>query len=295
MHIKNLSFKNLFFKNMLFKKLLFASAIIFSTSETFAHGDIHHRIDNIGKQLAKSPDDTTLLIQRGRLYLDAHHNREAKRDFNKALKLSPQNTAVYYYLAQVNVDAKENSEALKNIDIFLHDENQEAPRARGLALRGDILRVSGKPAEAAKAYAESLQLKKTDALPDDYVRLADTYLEANASDTPQALQALDQGITQLGNLQALQQRAIDIELQSNQPQAAVKRIDQLIQQNKPSPYLLLDKGKILKSMGALPEANETFKTALAIIDEMSPIRRNTPAIQNVQADIAVQMTAIGKK
>jgi predicted Zn-dependent protease len=295
MQIKKFLFKNLFFKKKFFNKLLLTSAIILLASETFAHGDIHHRIEGLGKQLAKSPEDTTLLIERGRLYIDAHQNRQAKRDFNKTLKLTPQNTAVYYYLAQANVDAKENSEALKNIDIFLQQENQDAPRARGLALRGDILRVSGKPAEAANAYAESLQLKKTEALPDDYVRLADTYLEADASNTTQALQVLDQGITQLGNLQALQQRAIDIELQSNQPQAAVKRIDQLISQNKPSPYLLLEKGKILKSMGELPKANETFKTAVAVIDEMSPIRRNTPAIQNVQADIAVQMVAIGEK
>jgi predicted negative regulator of RcsB-dependent stress response len=300
----------MFVKKMFLQKLCLAAVIIFLASKSLAHGDILHRIEALDKKLTERPNDPVLLIERGRLYLDAHQPQDAKRDLDQALKLTPDDALAHYYLAQANLEAKKNNEALIALDFFLQHEDQEAPRTRGLALRGDIYRASGKPKEAAIAYAESLALKKLDALPDDYVRLADTYLQINTqletkapretktlldarkNNIEKALAVLDQGILQLGSLHTLVQRAITIELESNQPQSALKRLDQLITQNKATPYLLLQKGKILKNINELQQATETFQTALILIEQMPQARRNTQAMQTLGEDIVAQMNVV---
>jgi tetratricopeptide (TPR) repeat protein len=285
---------------MILKKLLLLTKIFSLTtsialaSKTLAHGDIHDRIKDLGKKLAKSPSDTTLLIERGRLYLDAHHTQEAKTDFDKAIALEPQYYSAYYYLAQAHLADHKSNEALIAVEKFMLHQSEEAPRARGLALRGDIYRASGKPADAAIVYAESLALKKLDALPDEYVRLADTYLEADKNNTEKALAVLDQGIHQLGNLQALAQRAITIEQQSGRPEAALLRLNRLIKQNKPTAHLLLQKGKMLKNINELEQATRTFEEALAMIEQMPLARRDTPAMQSLREDITTQMNTIQK-
>ncbi len=277
-------------KSLSLKKTLFLFIIILWTNGAIAHGDVHHRIDDLTQQLSKSPEDNTLLLERGRLYLDARHPQEAIADFTQVLKFAPQDYGVYFYLAQANLAAKKNDAALLAVDTFMQHQNQDAPRARGFALRGDIYRANGKFADAILAYKESLKYKKANALPDDYILLANTHLAADASSIKQAISVLDQGILHLGHLHALEQRAIAIELEAKQPHAALARVNRLFAQT-PTPHILLQKGKILNIMGEAEEATATFAAAMTAIEQMPATRSNTPAMQALRKEIVQQMNS----
>lgn len=279
---------------MRLQKVVAVLIAILWASESLAHGDMHHRINDLTRQLSKSSKDTTLLLERGRLYLDARHPQEAIADFTHVLKLAPQDYGVYFYLAQANLAVKKNNAALLALDTFMQHQNQDAPRARGLALRGDIYHASGKFADAALAYTESLQYKKSSALPDDYIHLANTYLAADKNNTVKATAVIDEGIQHLGNLHALEQRALAIELEANQPQAALQRINRLLAQS-PTPHLLMQKGKMLKNMGDMEQAMTTFAAAITSIEQMPAARSNTPAMQTLRKEITQQMTPTANK
>lgn len=268
------------------RNILFASIIFLSCAEgVYAHGDIHERIDHLTLEMQASGDPLELYIKRGQLYLDAEHPQDALKDFQRALNIAPDRKDIHFYYSQAELALGNAEQALLHGNLFLQHANSNAARARALKLRGDIFSHQRKFHEAAIDYTQVIEQKDNAALPDDYVRVADTYLEADKNNAVIALDWLNRGIKQLGALAVLEERALRIETDHKNYDAALMRIDRLLSQGQRLPFLYYQKGEILTLKGETATALSTYRQALAALDEMPATRSKTPAMVQLRSQI----------
>jgi len=272
-------------------KIVFAALLmLMANSDVSAHGDIHERIDALSEDVNHSAGDIEKLIRRGQLYLESGHSEEALDDFTLALKQDPQRNEIHFYIAQTQLAMKNSDKAFARVNIFLQNADSNAPRARGLLLRGDIYAKEKKLDEAAIDYTQVVAQKKLEALPDDYVRVADTYLAADAKNAALALDWLNRGIEKLGSLAVLEERALNIEISEKRYPDAIARIDRLIEQKNRLYYFYYKKGDIFAMQGDDYNAKKMYAQALEAINTLPASRKNTPALLQLKQDIEKRNT-----
>jgi tetratricopeptide (TPR) repeat protein len=233
-------------------------------------------------------DTPELHLKRGELYLHAEHPQEALSDFQHALKLAPTRKDIHYY-SQAELALGKTSNALLHVNLLLQHANSNAARARAFKLRGDIFYYQHKFRDAAIDHSQTIELKGKEALPDDFVRVADTYLEADNDNAMIAVDWLNRGIKELGSLAVLEERALSIETDHKIYDAALMRIDRLLSQGQRLPFLYYQKGEILDLKGEHATALASFRQALAALDEIPPTRRNTPAMMQFRNKIQTRI------
>ncbi len=99
------------------------------------------------------------------------------------------------------------------------------------------------------------------------------------------VQALDDGISGLGNIRVLEDYAIELERKRRNYDAALLRLDRIIDRSARKESLLTRCGEILLEAGQLAEAEVDFAAARKAIDELPPRRRHTPAMRQMRAAI----------
>jgi tetratricopeptide (TPR) repeat protein len=265
--------------------LLF-TALLGYAGVALAHGDVHERIHDLDDAIAHHPNDAALFIKRGQLFLDEGHADEARDDFSKARKLAPQRIEALYHLAQAQLMLKQPDAALDSAREFLRQATNDAARARGLVLTGDILSASGKSLAAAEAYLSAIKLSK-EIKPDHVLYAADAF--HTAGKTNQAIEVLNDGIARLGPLHALNDRALEVEMEQERYEPALRRVDRMLAARQRVPFLLYKKGLILKKLSRDGESRQTFAAALKEIDGLSRSRKQTPAFENLRTSLLAEM------
>lgn len=262
-----------------------ASGLYFSHAPTvWSHGDVDEHIEELAAQLATGPKDE-ILVRRARLYLEAGRPTAARRDLLLALKLAPARYENWYYLADANRLLGRIEAALKAVNMFIARASTDAARERGQRLRGDILMGAGESAQSAKAYLAALALA-SEPDPGHYLRAAEAlHLASDA----RAIAVLDQGITRLGPLSTLDDRALDFEEVAGQPAAALVRVERMLWQGQRTAPLAYRKGLILKAMRRADEAQAAFLVAIQELDRLPEGRRQTRANLELRAAINQQL------
>ena len=78
---------------------LLLSSLFLLSFNSHAHGDVHHRIEQITQKLAKS-DHLSLRLQRALLWLDDGDFEQAWKDYQSVLERTPENTDALFFGAQ---------------------------------------------------------------------------------------------------------------------------------------------------------------------------------------------------
>lgn len=245
----------------------------------FAHGNVHEHIHRLDLKIAHHPQDVSQLIERGQLLLNEGHADAALADFKTARRMAPGRIEILYYLARAQLMLKKPDSALQSAKTFLRNVNNDSARARGHILIGDILSASAKPLQAGEAYLSALGLSH-EAEPDYWLNAANAFHTAGKTD--KAIAILNDGIRRLGPLHVLNARAVDLELEQKQYSAALHWVDQMLATRQRTPFLLYQKGKILKSLDRADESRQTFTLALQAIDRLAESRRQSHAFQELK-------------
>lgn len=261
-------------------------AVLLAARLAGAHGAVHEQIERLDARIAGEPGSADLYLQRGRLFLEDRHFEEAGRDFRRALQIDPHLRAAHYFHGDALLKSGDAAGAEREARAFLAALGREdrGGLMRGSRLLGQSLAEQGKPLEAADAFRTALgHAPEPD--PAHYRECAAAFLAAGPAHRERALEILDSGIARLGPLPALQEMAVDVELQAGRPDAAVKRLDGLIAQGQGRERWLLRKGDILQQAGRTAEARRVFEEALAAIESLPPGRRSTRALRELEGEI----------
>lgn len=264
--------------------------LLLTAQLAWAHGAVHDQIKALDARIAHEPANAGLYLDRGRLYMEDRHLAEAIEDFRRALKLDPGLRAIHYFQGDALLKSGDAAGAEREARIFLSALSPEdhGGLLRGHRLLGQSLMEQGRPLDAAGAFRSALaQAQEPD--PAHYLECAAAYRAAGQGET--ALRVLDDGIGRMGVLPSLQEKAIEIEMESGRADGALGRLDRLIAGGKGAESWLYRKGEILLAAGRRPEARQAFESAAAALQALPAGRRQTRSMLQLRKEIEAGLAA----
>jgi predicted Zn-dependent protease len=257
--------------------LALALALALGAAPARAHGPFHERIAAASERVARAPRDAGALIARGELYRQHGDLDAALADFARAAALDPRNEAVELLRGRTLVDARRPQLALPHLDRFVARRPRDAA---GWLERARAHEAAQARQAAAADYERALALLPRPT-PDDYLRRFRAQLAAGRPEA--ALGGLDEGIARLGPLEALEQPAIELELEARRFDQALARLDRLAALSPRKESFHQRRGEILLRAGRAAEARRSFRAALDAVAALPPHLRDTHAMRALAA------------
>jgi tetratricopeptide (TPR) repeat protein len=127
-----------------------------------------------------------------------------------------------------------------------------------------------------------------------FLERADALAEAGDEYLAAAIDGLDEGIEQLGPVVLLQSKAVDLEVRARRYGSALDRIDQILSTMPRKERWLARRGEVLERAGLIDEALASYSEALAAIERLPWRRRETPAIQELAAEVIHRASLLNK-
>jgi tetratricopeptide (TPR) repeat protein len=265
--------------------LLVMTAVL--APRALAHGDLHERIAEVSRQIEKEPNRADLRFKRADLHRLHHDWPAARTDLAAARQLDPQLADLDFLAGIVELGAGSPAVALDLLDRQLTaNPNHVAARL----WRARSLAALDRPGDAVRDYDLILRTSR-EHVPDHYLERARSQCAAGM-DVAVVLQGLDEGIGCLGPLVSLQSMAVDLELQRNDRQAAVRRIDQTLPTLPFRAPWLLRRGQVLERDGQPAEARQTYTTALRELTAIPAARRRSTVHQELEQQLRHALEAL---
>jgi tetratricopeptide (TPR) repeat protein len=258
-------------------KAALRAAIVLSTTllaTAQAHGPGSEQIDRITALISSEGESPHMYAERARVYQDNQHYREALADYERAAQLDPDHAGYDLDRARVFYATGEYLSALDYVDLFLV---REMPTVESLLLKARVHRKLKQSSEAIDAYRMALEdVRSVDErpLPEWYIEYSDTLAAAGAH--KEAVHVLQAGIGILGPLSVFQLRAAELEVGLGDFDAALRRIDSVMQQSQRKDVWLSRRGDILLAAGRDAEARQTYRQALDALQRLPLRLRNLP-------------------
>ena len=232
-----------------------------------AHPGVHEEVERFTRLIAESPNDPSLYLQRALRYQAHGALAEAEIDVRKARERNGAEADLLFLLARIRFEQQRIRNALVLIRRVLRSSQRFLPTCFGLVLPQWHI-------DAGRDYDAALELfeRPFPAQPDILVKRARAYVAAG--DVAGALAGLDAGMAETGPLIALQELALDLEVESGQLEAAINRLDVILDTAPRKEGWLVRRGEVLASMGRFAEAERDVLAAEREIarrrtDEMS--------------------------
>lgn len=253
-----------------------------------AHGDIHVQIDRLNPKIAKSPS-AELYVKRGDLYRLDENYTAALADFHRAEKLDPKLDAIYIGRGRSLFEAGRYKEALPALDQLM---KMKPDHPDGRILRARTHAALGDHASALRDYDHVVGTVPSPS-PDCFLERATALM--NLQRPQDAVRGLDEGISRLGNLQALQLAALEIEITRKQYDEALARIDRAMAPLQRKEQWLARRGEILHVSGRDDEARMAYTAALTSIAALPPIPRNAKPTRDLESRVQSLLGAMVPK
>ncbi len=255
---------------------------------THGHADLLLQIEELTKSIEKEPRNLELFFRRGELYRLHLDWTSAQADFQHVLALDPGNKEVDYAMGRLMADASWPLTALGYLDRYIgfHPKHAEAR-----STRARILTRLGQATAAADDFAAAIRLSAEPG-PELFIEQAQSLAAIDEAHIAKAVETLDDGIKRIGPLVTLQLMAIDLELKRTNYNAALERVDSVTQRSPRKETWLARRGEILEKAGRAAEARQAYESALAALSTLPPVRRNVPAMAQLEKRIRGQIDAL---
>ena len=237
-----------------------------------AHGDIEMRIATLSRKISAATNDVTLYLARGDLHREHQDWAAAAADYDQAAKIQPDLVAVDLCRGRLLAAMDRLAEAEAKFSKVIVQAPQEGEAFIG---RARVLLKLNRRSDAISDYRKGLD-KISKPQPEYYLELADTFVVEQRS--IDALHSLDEGINRLGPIILLHEKALQLELAENDLEAALHRVDQILQVAARKENWLVRRGDILMLLNRDMEAQVSLKSALKAIDALPPVLQKGPNV-----------------
>ena len=271
-------------------------ALIVLPRAAFGHADIDVRIADLTKKIDAEPASAELYIKRGELHRVHRDWQAALADYRQAAEIDPQLSTVYFVRGRMLFEAKRPQDALVDLNRYLAmvgSHTRELYREASVT-RARVLVELGRFLEASEDYTRAIGtlIRHT---PEYYLERSQAL--ARAGLPARALEGIDEAIERAGPLVTLELYAIELELELEQYDRALERLD-AISRWMPPERLWFRRGEILRLAGRTTEARRAYRAALELIETAPSPRSSTQAMQNFAAQLRtalVQLSADEKQ
>ena len=270
------------------------------SKNSYGHVDTQLIIKETTKRIERDPKNAELYVYRGYLYLLQHDWKFTLSDLDKAERISkgklsviPLLRAKAWLLAGKLSQNKELEHdrlntALDQVNAFIQEDPEHV---EGAIVKSEVLALSGKYKEATDLHEELIGEFHLHPGPSYYMQQADWLVADKRSN--EAVDFLDIGTKQLGNVFSLHDKAIGLEVEMGKFDSALKRVDILLARPGRKEKSLVKKADILLSAGRKKEAHKLYNEALSLINALSGKSRNK-ATKDLENYIQRKLKLTGK-
>ena len=250
-----------------------------------AHGDASDYLEHLNKELKENGYQIELLLARAEVHRRQHRYDQSLKDLSQAQSLAPHNVDILYERSLTLHERGDYAEAITAIKQYL-EEKPTSPRAY-LALAA-TLEAQSLFLDAARAYDRAIR-HQPKPIPDYFIARADSYVAAGHEHLDKALQGLNEAINLLGPLLTLQRLALEVEMRQANHQAALERVDVILQRAERKETWLVEKARILEASGDTEQAHQALLLAIDSIEALPRRIRTTPAMRTLHQTIQQMM------
>ena len=246
--------------------------LAFEATSAFAHGDLHERMEYLAKAIEKNPSDPALRFELATLHGQHGDLKLALKDLDKIDELAPGKYPTELLRGQIYLEARDFKKAKQAFDrqIVSHPEI-----ARAWLLRARAERELGQKEASLVDYREAV--KRTTSPEPDLIEEVAGALAADGK-KEEAAQVLAAGIEKLGKIPSLVLRAIDLELETKNFDAALRRIEQARQDApRPEPWMAR-RAAVLAQAGRIEESRAAWKALLGHLNALPENERASRAM-----------------
>lgn len=260
------------------------SVAVFVTGAT-GHGDRNEHLAHLDAEIAADPDSVPLLIERSAAHRRLGHYEASLADLDRVLAIAPDNHQVYFLRGLTHFHSGKPADAETALRRYLQAV-PDSPAGR-IAL-AETLAEQGHHLAAADEYTVAIGAQPTP-VPDHYLARAKAYRAAGKAYLVLALEGLDEGMSTIGPLVTLQRLAVGIELDRDNPAGAIARIDEVLAKAPRKETWLVQRGRILASIGRESEALDAFRLARAAMSSLPSRVRSSPAMKALRETISAHL------
>lgn len=251
-----------------------------------AHQDLFWQIEALTRQIQRDPGNAQLHLERGRTALRNGDLHQADLDFDTAESLDRTDPSVHWHRAELLAQWDEPEACVLSLDRFLSAEPRHVP---ALLLRARCLAELHRDEEALQDFEAAGALKRFQS-PTPFLDHA--ALLAARDRIPEAIRVLDEGIHQLGPAITLMVRAVELEENAGQYDAALARLEPLLLASPRKENWLFLQGRLHQRAGRESRAARCYTAALAEIDALPEHLRETPTTTVLREKIILKLQPI---
>jgi tetratricopeptide (TPR) repeat protein len=266
---------------------IICAAMLLQGGPVLAHPGAEDQLAYLTQRIEAEPDNQSLLIQRGAVYSIEGRFEAALSDLRQAETLGNP-LAVAYQLGVLYYRKGDFASARQYFDITL---KADPHHAQSLEYRARVLRDAGEHEAAIEDLTLFFALTPNPN-PGHFLSAARMLGESGGGESQfseqgiaAAIEMLDRGMNQLGLTPQLQHYAIELELQRNNPAAAIARQESLEPMLGASPDWQVRMGELQLAAGNENEASAYFEAAVRQLEKL----RQTPARQRLAGRAAAQI------
>lgn len=258
--------------------VVFLEFNLFASSFAFAHGPLDEQIASLTRQIELYPDSAALYLERGELHRHHQDWPSALADYHCADSLDSSFDLAELCRGRMLLDAGWLEKARSALDEFLTKHPNDG---EGLLTRARALVQLAEHLAAARDYGKAIKNLQTPQ-PEYFLECAQAFENAGLEHFQAALQIIDDGVRQLGQVVTLELFAIELEVKLQRYDAALARLEKVAAQSARKEKWLLRRGEILRMAGREDEARRTFALALKEIDSLPSARRYTKSMVDLE-------------
>lgn len=246
-------------------------ALVCLVSVVSAHEDNSVLIRQLTEKIEASPRDAGLYLRRAEMQRLNRHWHAAESDYKKAAELDPKLALVELAYGTMWNDAARPDKALPLLDSYVR---REPEKPDGYAERARAKRLLKRWNDAAADY-EAAVGKSSPPDPELFAEWADNLCDAG--DVAGGVAVLDRGLARLGPVSSLEIKALNLEQTNGMLEAALMRLDPMLDRPGRKDSLLLRKAEILIAAGREDQARQCVALARKEFEAVPESRRATAA------------------
>ena len=244
----------------------------------FGHQGLHELIDFQTKAVEKNPSDPLLRLELASLYGQHGDLELALHNLDRVDALAPGKYPTDLMRGDAFTVVRDFTRAKEALDrqLVAHPETN-----RAWLLRARAEKELGQSEASLKDYREALK-RTPSPEPDLFQEVADA-LAANGK-KDEAAAVLAAGIEKLGKIPSLVLRAVDLEVETKNFDAALRRLEQARQDApRPEPWMAR-RAAVLAQAGRNEESRAAWKGLLERLDSLPDNERTSPAMTKLREE-----------
>ena len=257
---------------------LIGLVLLIGSASAFSHEGDHERINFLTEAAEKAPTNPLLHFELASLHARHGDLELALKDLERVDALAPGKFMTDLSRGDAYLVVRDFAKAKQSLDRQI-TSHPEAVRAWLLRARAE--HELGQETASLADYREAL--KRTVTLEPDMVQEVATALTA-AGKREEAAQVLAAGIEKLGRIPSLVLRALDLEVETKNFDAALRRIEQArMEAPRPEPWMAR-RATVLAQAGRLKESHDAWKALLDHLDSLPDQERTSNAMTQLRQE-----------